>query len=242
MSTRGGLTAVFNSDLFWPDFVERPFDAYRAYYQLHSEGRLRGRVHNSPQPGRPVSDAVRRGSRRCMTLKCSARFPTLASMWRNEDSVGKRLHAGSRSHRAVVRNMGGDVALVVPTLPAFFRGARAMASVGCAIARSQRRTDSRNPHRSPRPPSRMDAAGARFRRRCRRRSSHRRIIGFATITALISVATVAGADRERHLWRPRRAAQARSPCSWSRCSIPRCVATRASSWSYAASSHRCERR
>jgi hypothetical protein len=38
MSTRGGLTAVFNSDLVWPDYVERPFDAYRAYYQYIPKG------------------------------------------------------------------------------------------------------------------------------------------------------------------------------------------------------------
>ncbi|HLX38800.1 MAG TPA: hypothetical protein VKR29_13405, partial [Candidatus Binataceae bacterium] len=38
MSSRGGLTAVFNSDLYWPDFVERPFDAYRAYYQYIPKG------------------------------------------------------------------------------------------------------------------------------------------------------------------------------------------------------------
>jgi uncharacterized protein YfaS (alpha-2-macroglobulin family) len=38
MSTRGGATAVFDSDLFWPDFVERPFDAYRAYYHYIPKG------------------------------------------------------------------------------------------------------------------------------------------------------------------------------------------------------------
>jgi alpha-2-macroglobulin len=38
MSSRGGLTEVFESDLFWPDFVERPFDAYRAYYHYIPKG------------------------------------------------------------------------------------------------------------------------------------------------------------------------------------------------------------
>jgi hypothetical protein len=38
MESRGGLTAAFDSDLFWPDFVERPFDAYRAYYQYIPKG------------------------------------------------------------------------------------------------------------------------------------------------------------------------------------------------------------
>jgi hypothetical protein len=38
MSSRGGLTAVFASDLVWPDFVERPFDAYRAYYHYIPKG------------------------------------------------------------------------------------------------------------------------------------------------------------------------------------------------------------
>ena len=38
MSSRGGPTAVFNNDLFWPDFVERPFDAYRAYYHYIPKG------------------------------------------------------------------------------------------------------------------------------------------------------------------------------------------------------------
>ncbi len=38
MSGRGGPTAVFGSDLFWPDFVERPFDAYRAYYHYIPKG------------------------------------------------------------------------------------------------------------------------------------------------------------------------------------------------------------
>jgi len=36
--TRGGLTAVFDNDLFWPDFVERPFDGYRAYYHYIPKG------------------------------------------------------------------------------------------------------------------------------------------------------------------------------------------------------------
>ncbi|HXN85773.1 MAG TPA: MG2 domain-containing protein, partial [Candidatus Binataceae bacterium] len=38
VSTRAGLTAVFDNDLFWPDFVERPFDAYRAYYHYIPKG------------------------------------------------------------------------------------------------------------------------------------------------------------------------------------------------------------
>lgn len=38
MPSRGGLTAVFENDLFWPDFVERPFDAYRAYYHYIPKG------------------------------------------------------------------------------------------------------------------------------------------------------------------------------------------------------------
>lgn len=38
LPTRAGLTAVFDSDLFWPDFVERPFDAYRAYYHYIPKG------------------------------------------------------------------------------------------------------------------------------------------------------------------------------------------------------------
>ncbi len=38
MPSRGGLTAVFANDLFWPDFVERPFDAYRAYYHYIPKG------------------------------------------------------------------------------------------------------------------------------------------------------------------------------------------------------------
>ena len=35
---RRGRRHGFNSDLFWPDFVERPFDAYRAYYDYIPKG------------------------------------------------------------------------------------------------------------------------------------------------------------------------------------------------------------
>ena len=38
MESRGGLATVFNSDLLWPDFVERPFDAYRVYYSYIPKG------------------------------------------------------------------------------------------------------------------------------------------------------------------------------------------------------------
>jgi hypothetical protein len=39
VSSRGKrLTTVFESDLFWPDFVEQPFDAYRAYYHYIPKG------------------------------------------------------------------------------------------------------------------------------------------------------------------------------------------------------------
>lgn len=38
MNTRGGLTLALESDLFWPDFVERTFDAYRGYYHYIPKG------------------------------------------------------------------------------------------------------------------------------------------------------------------------------------------------------------
>jgi uncharacterized protein YfaS (alpha-2-macroglobulin family) len=38
MSSRGGPTAVFENDFFWPDFVERPLDAYRAYFHYIPKG------------------------------------------------------------------------------------------------------------------------------------------------------------------------------------------------------------
>jgi uncharacterized protein YfaS (alpha-2-macroglobulin family) len=39
MLSRGKrLTAVFENDFVWPDFVERPFDAYRAYYHYIPKG------------------------------------------------------------------------------------------------------------------------------------------------------------------------------------------------------------
>jgi len=38
MNTRGGPTLAFESDLFWPDFIEQPFDAYRAYYHYIPKG------------------------------------------------------------------------------------------------------------------------------------------------------------------------------------------------------------
>ena len=67
---------------------------------------------------RPVSFRCRRReSRRSISLKCSARFPTLASMWRNEDSSNAP-HHGSRSHRHR-RDMAPRRGSHRPTLPEF---------------------------------------------------------------------------------------------------------------------------
>src|SRR5262249_54210404 len=38
MNTRSGPTLAFQNDYFWPDFVERPFDSYRAYYHYIPKG------------------------------------------------------------------------------------------------------------------------------------------------------------------------------------------------------------
>ena len=61
-----GAANVQNNDYYWPDFIERPFDAFRAYYRLHPQGHVRGRIHDSPEPGRhvPDPDDPRRGALR----------------------------------------------------------------------------------------------------------------------------------------------------------------------------------
>ena len=72
-----------------------------------------------------------------------------------------------------------------------------MASVGCATARSQRRADPRNPHRSPRTASRVDAAARYFAGAAAKRSSRRRIIGFLTHHGGVDFVAIAGVAARR---------------------------------------------
>ncbi len=142
----------------WPDFVERPFNAFRAYYDTCRRVRSRsstrfGSIRSVTFQLPPTQVEALYSNRRC-----SARFRTLRLRCSAMKIFRPRvIMAGSHRHR---RDLRGDVALIAPKRCRHrSRSAGAMATVGRAIARSQRRADLRKAHRSPRTATRMDATG-----------------------------------------------------------------------------------